>query len=150
MHLCVSAPVSLTAGMEVLSCAGRKEDPSVPAAADDGAGTKASWKRLTPEILSVFSIRASFSIGDTVCKCQQSRSSIAGIPTFAPEHFARVRQVDTMKTKAVRQRHRRRSPWKVRSRSSRNTIPVWKRSSSAWSVPSSLRCCNTACKMNIT
>ena len=39
-----------------------------------------------------------FSIGDTICggKC---RVQYAGIPTFAPEHFARVSQVDTMKRK---------------------------------------------------
>ena len=39
-----------------------------------------------------------FSIGDTVCKPGNSYA-YEGIPTFAPEHFARVRQVDTMKRK---------------------------------------------------
>lgn len=39
-----------------------------------------------------------FSIGDTVCKPGE-KFAYAGIPTFAPEHFARVRQVDTMKRK---------------------------------------------------
>ena len=38
------------------------------------------------------------SIDDTIChpamKCQ-----FTGIPTFAPEHFARLRQVDTLKRK---------------------------------------------------
>ncbi|WP_270848209.1 peptide chain release factor 3 [Candidatus Collinsella stercoripullorum] len=38
-----------------------------------------------------------FSIGDTVCAGRRVR--YAGIPTFAPEHFARVSQVDTMKRK---------------------------------------------------
>ncbi|MBR4529508.1 MAG: peptide chain release factor 3 [Lachnospiraceae bacterium] len=39
-----------------------------------------------------------FSIGDTVCAPGAS-FCYEGIPTFAPEHFARVRQVDTMKRK---------------------------------------------------
>ncbi len=39
-----------------------------------------------------------FSIGDTLC-LSNARFEFEGIPTFAPEHFARVRQVDTMKRK---------------------------------------------------
>ncbi len=39
-----------------------------------------------------------FSIGDTVC-APGLNFQYEGIPTFAPEHFARVRQVDTMKRK---------------------------------------------------
>ncbi len=39
-----------------------------------------------------------FSIGDTVCRVGD-RFAYEGIPTFAPEHFARVRQIDTMKRK---------------------------------------------------
>ena len=39
-----------------------------------------------------------FSIGDTLT-ASAKRFSYEGIPTFAPEHFARVRQVDTMKRK---------------------------------------------------
>ncbi|MDD6212001.1 MAG: peptide chain release factor 3 [Clostridiales bacterium] len=39
-----------------------------------------------------------FSIGDTLCAGNQ-KFAFEGIPTFAPEHFARVRQVDTMKRK---------------------------------------------------
>ena len=35
-----------------------------------------------------------------ICKmCIRDRFEFEGIPTFAPEHFARVRQVDTMKRK---------------------------------------------------
>ena len=37
-----------------------------------------------------------YSIGDTLCMPKES-FRYEGIPTFAPEHFARVRQVDTMK-----------------------------------------------------
>ena len=39
-----------------------------------------------------------FSIGDTVCMPGE-QFAYEGIPTFAPEHFARGRQVDTMKRK---------------------------------------------------
>ena len=39
-----------------------------------------------------------FSIGDTVCM-PSKRFAYHGIPTFAPEHFARVRQTDTLKRK---------------------------------------------------
>ena len=39
-----------------------------------------------------------FSIGDTLTAAKD-RFAYEGIPTFAPEHFARVRQVDTMKRK---------------------------------------------------
>ena len=39
-----------------------------------------------------------FSIGDTLCMPRE-KFQYEGIPTFAPEHFARVRQVDTMKRK---------------------------------------------------
>lgn len=39
-----------------------------------------------------------FSIGDTLC-VPGKNFAYEGIPTFAPEHFARVRQVDTMKRK---------------------------------------------------
>jgi peptide chain release factor 3 len=39
-----------------------------------------------------------FSIGDTVCE-KGMDVSYAGIPTFAPEHFASVERTDTMKRK---------------------------------------------------
>ncbi len=39
-----------------------------------------------------------FSIGDTICT-RGKKITFEGIPTFAPEHFAKVRQVDTMKRK---------------------------------------------------
>ena len=39
-----------------------------------------------------------FSIGDTLTTSSQ-RFEYEGIPTFAPEHFARLRQLDTMKRK---------------------------------------------------
>ena len=39
-----------------------------------------------------------FSIGDTVCE-KGEKLKFEGIPTFAPEHFAMVEQVDSMKRK---------------------------------------------------
>lgn len=39
-----------------------------------------------------------FSIGDTL-ESSNKKFAFEGIPTFAPEHFARVRQIDTMKRK---------------------------------------------------
>ncbi|BAK48420.1 MAG: peptide chain release factor 3 [Lachnospiraceae bacterium] len=39
-----------------------------------------------------------FSIGDTLTTAKE-KFEFEGIPTFAPEHFARVRQIDTMKRK---------------------------------------------------
>jgi peptide chain release factor 3 len=39
-----------------------------------------------------------FSIGDTLCMTDK-KFTYEGIPTFSPEHFAKVRQVDTMKRK---------------------------------------------------
>lgn len=39
-----------------------------------------------------------FSIGDTICTIGK-KFAYEGIPTFAPEHFSRVVQVDTMKRK---------------------------------------------------
>ncbi|MDO5391504.1 MAG: peptide chain release factor 3 [Eubacteriales bacterium] len=39
-----------------------------------------------------------FSIGDTLC-APGKKFAYEGIPTFAPEHFARVTQMDTMKRK---------------------------------------------------
>ena len=39
-----------------------------------------------------------FSIGDTVC-APKNRVQFEGIPTFAPEHFAAITQVDTLKRK---------------------------------------------------
>lgn len=39
-----------------------------------------------------------FAIGDTICMPKDT-FRYEGIPTFAPEHFARVKQIDTMKRK---------------------------------------------------
>ena len=54
-------------------------------------------KAYAGDIIGVFDPGV-FSIGDTICM-PGKKFAFEGIPTFAPEHFARVRQVDTMKRK---------------------------------------------------
>ena len=54
-------------------------------------------KAYAGDIIGVFD-PGIFSIGDTLTTSAK-RYAYEGIPTFAPEHFARVRQVDTMKRK---------------------------------------------------
>ena len=55
-------------------------------------------KAYAGDIIGVFD-PGIFSIGDTIDNLPLTKFSYEGIPTFAPEHFARVRQVDTMKRK---------------------------------------------------
>ena len=54
-------------------------------------------KAYAGDIIGVFD-PGIYSIGDTLCASDR-KFCYEGIPTFAPEHFARVRQVDTMKRK---------------------------------------------------
>ena len=49
------------------------------------------------DIIGVFD-PGTFSIGDTICEAGQN-VRFAGIPTFAPEHFAVIEQIDSMKRK---------------------------------------------------
>lgn len=49
------------------------------------------------DIIGVFD-PGTFSIGDTLCE-SSNKFKFEGIPTFAPEYFARVRTMDTMKRK---------------------------------------------------
>ena len=53
--------------------------------------------RYAGDIIGVFD-PGIFSIGDTVCS-PSKKVKFEGIPTFAPEHFSRVRIKDTMKRK---------------------------------------------------
>ena len=57
-------------------------------------------KAYAGDIIGVFDPGV-FSIGDTIVG-GKDKFAFEGIPTFAPEHFARVRQVDTMKRKQFR------------------------------------------------
>lgn len=54
-------------------------------------------KAYAGDIIGVFD-PGIFSIGDTL-ELGSKKFRFEGIPTFAPEHFARVRQIDTMKRK---------------------------------------------------
>ena len=85
------------ANMEVLHVqAGRKQRLSQPQQmmAEERHIVSEAW---AGDIIGVFD-PGIFSIGDTVCMPGEE-FRFGGIPTFAPEHFARVRQVDTMKRK---------------------------------------------------
>ena len=84
-----------------------------------------------------------FSIGDTLTASSE-KFAFEGIPTFAPEHFARVTQVDTSSSSRASARSPRRAP----SRSSRSTTPAWRRSSSAWWASCSSTCSNTGWRTN--
>ena len=54
-------------------------------------------KAYAGDIIGVFD-PGIFSIGDTICS-PNKKFKFEGIPTFAPEHFNRVQQIDTMKRK---------------------------------------------------
>ena len=85
------------AGMEVYHVQGNKKmrlsQPQQLMASD----RKIVEEAYAGDIIGVFD-PGIFSIGDTICM-PGDKFSYEGIPTFAPEHFARVRQVDTMKRK---------------------------------------------------
>ncbi len=85
------------AGMEVNHVqGGRKVKLSQPTQmmADE---RKIVEKAYAGDIIGIFD-PGLFSIGDTL-ELSTKKFQFEGIPTFAPEHFARVRQIDTMKRK---------------------------------------------------
>ena len=86
-----------TAGMEVSHVQGGKKlrlsQPQQIMAQD----RKIVEEAYAGDIIGVFD-PGIFSIGDTICMPGR-KLQYEGIPTFAPEHFARVRQMDTMKRK---------------------------------------------------
>lgn len=85
------------AGMEVYHVQGKKKirlsQPQQMMAQERHHVTEA----YAGDIIGVFD-PGIFSIGDTLCTASKP-FQYEGIPTFAPEHFAKVRQVDTMKRK---------------------------------------------------
>lgn len=85
------------AGMEVLHVQGgrklRLSQPQQMMAQD----RKMVEEAYAGDIIGVFD-PGIFSIGDTVCEPSE-QIEYEGIPTFAPEHFAKIRQLDTMKRK---------------------------------------------------
>ena len=85
------------AGMEVTHVQGKRKirlNQSTQMMADERKIVETAY---AGDIIGVFD-PGIFAIGDTL---ENAREPIAfeGIPTFAPEHFARVRQIDTMKRK---------------------------------------------------
>ena len=87
-----------TAGMEVTHVQGgnkkmRLSQPQQMMAQD----RKIVEEAYAGDIIGVFD-PGIFSIGDTITTAAKP-FKFEGIPTFAPEHFARVRQIDTMKRK---------------------------------------------------
>ncbi|MBQ3967166.1 MAG: peptide chain release factor 3 [Lachnospiraceae bacterium] len=85
------------AGMEVYHVQGEKKirlSQPQQLMADD---RKIVEEAYAGDIIGVFD-PGIFSIGDTLCM-SGNKVCFEGIPTFAPEHFARVRQMDTMKRK---------------------------------------------------
>ena len=85
------------AGMEVMHVQGEKKvrlSQPQQMMADE---RKHVEKAFAGDIIGIFD-PGIFSIGDTLYT-GKNPIKFEGIPTFAPEHFARVRQVDTMKRK---------------------------------------------------
>ena len=86
-----------TSGMEVFHIQGDKNirlSQPQQMMADD---RKIIEEAYAGDIIGVFD-PGIFSIGDTLCM-SDNKFAYEGIPTFSPEHFAKVRQVDTMKRK---------------------------------------------------
>ncbi|NLP33877.1 MAG: peptide chain release factor 3 [Clostridiales bacterium] len=86
-----------SAGMEVFHMQGNKSlrlSQPQQLMADDRKMVEEAY---AGDIIGVFD-PGIFSIGDTICT-KDKKFTYEGIPTFSPEHFARVRQVDTMKRK---------------------------------------------------
>ena len=106
------------------------------------AQDRASWMRPTRAISSACLTRAS-SPSATPCAPGKKKVEFAGIPTFSPEHFARIEQKDTMKRKQFVKVWSR-SPRRVPSRSSAKSAAAWRRSWLAWSACCSWKCWSTA------
>ncbi len=85
------------AGMEVVHIQGNKKMKLLQPQQLMAQERKIVDEAYAGDIIGVFD-PGIFSIGDTITNSSK-KFSFEGIPTFAPEHFARVRQIDTMKRK---------------------------------------------------
>ena len=94
MRICSGA---FDAGMEVFHIQGGKKVRLSQPQQMMASERKIIEKAYGGDIIGVFD-PGIFSIGDTLTTSSK-KYAYEGIPTFAPEHFARVRQVDTMKRK---------------------------------------------------
>ncbi len=88
---------SFEAGMEVFHIQGGKKIRLTQPQQMMAQERKHVEEAYAGDIIGVFD-PGIFSIGDTLCTGKE-KFCYEGIPTFAPEHFAKVRQVDTMKRK---------------------------------------------------
>ncbi|MED9932626.1 MAG: peptide chain release factor 3 [Catenibacillus sp.] len=84
-------------GMEVYHVQGNKKQKLLQPQQLMAQERKIVNEAYAGDIIGVFD-PGIFSIGDTLCM-PGKKFAFEGIPTFAPEHFAKVRQVDTMKRK---------------------------------------------------
>ncbi len=84
-------------GMEVYHVQGQKQIKLAQSQQLMAQDRKMVEEAYAGDIIGVFD-PGIFSIGDTLTTAKE-KFAFEGIPTFAPEHFARVRQVDTMKRK---------------------------------------------------
>ncbi|MFI3200991.1 MAG: peptide chain release factor 3 [Eubacteriales bacterium] len=94
MRICTG---KFTAGMEVKHIQGGKNLRLSQPQQIMASERKMVEEAYAGDIIGVFD-PGIFSIGDTICMTNE-KFQYEGIPTFAPEHFSRVRQVDTMKRK---------------------------------------------------
>lgn len=85
------------AGMEVTHIQGEKKMRLAQPQQMMAQERKIVEEAYAGDIIGVFD-PGIFSIGDTISNFS-TKFAFEGIPTFAPEHFARVRQLDTMKRK---------------------------------------------------
>ncbi len=85
------------AGMEVYHIQGQKEIKLSQPQQMMADERKIVEEAYAGDIIGIFD-PGIFSIGDTVTTAKE-RYAFEGIPTFAPEHFARVRLMDSMKRK---------------------------------------------------
>jgi len=85
------------AGMEVFHCQGNKKIKLANSTQMMAQERHLVEEAYAGDIIGVFD-PGIFSIGDTITTASKP-FTFEGIPTFAPEHFARVRQLDTMKRK---------------------------------------------------
>ena len=86
-----------TKGMEVLHVQGGKKQKLNQPQQMMAQEREIVEEAYAGDILGVFD-PGIYSIGDTICS-PNVKLQFEGIPTFAPEHFARVRQKDTLKRK---------------------------------------------------
>lgn len=85
------------AGMEVYHVQGKKKQKLLQPQQVMAQSRSIIEEAYAGDVIGIFD-PGTFSIGDTICATGK-KFKYSGIPTFAPEHFCRVVQTDTMKRK---------------------------------------------------